>query len=263
MAKLKDITGQRFGRLVAVKPHRDSNGNWKWECKCDCGNTTYVSSGLLKSGNTKSCGCLHREMLLERRMEDLTGQRFGKLQVIRYVKREGENVWECKCDCGNTTFVNGYKLKTGHTSSCGCKNRKYNGESKTDLYMHYKLMKSRCHPRCHNHKIYYDKGVTVCDEWDCKDGYLNFREWSLQNGYKEGLSLDRIDNDGIYEPSNCRWVTMKDQGNNRSTNVFIEYNGEVKTLKQWSEYFGLNYSTVKSRRSMGWDVPELFSETRR
>ena len=263
MGRTIDVAGQRFGRLIAIEPHREGKRELKWECRCDCGNTTYVSSYKLRYGLTKSCGCLHLEMLSEMRIDDLTGQKFGKLHVIRYVKQEGGNVWECQCDCGNKAYVSSDKLKSGHTSSCGCKVRKYDGESKTDLYMHYSIMKKRCHPRYHGHKNYYDKGVIVCDEWACEDGYLNFRDWSLHNGYKEGLSLDRIDNDGIYEPCNCRWVTMKEQGNNRTTNVFIEYNGEIKTLKQWSEYFGLNYSTVKSRRSRGLGVPELFSETHR
>ena len=119
MPRIRDITGQRFGRLVAVRRtgeirHRSS----VWECKCDCGKRTFVILGLLIRGATKSCGCLHRELLTK----DMTGKRFGKLVAIRpTAKRKfGRIFWECKCDCGVVKVVDGSHLRQGRTNSCGC-----------------------------------------------------------------------------------------------------------------------------------------------
>ena len=129
------LTGQRFGRLIAVRPTEERrNGSIVWECKCDCGNTVYPTSASLSSGRTRSCGCLKKEIAAENgrksgraRAKDLTGQRFGRLTVI--ARNEQSNnpakAWECKCDCGNTTFVNAYKLESGMTKSCGCLHREY------------------------------------------------------------------------------------------------------------------------------------------
>ena len=113
--KGKDITGQRFGSLVAVRPTEErSHRQVVWECKCDCGNITFVSCRDLNSGNIQSCGCS--------RINNFTGQRFGKLTVLRPTdeRKNGSVVWECQCDCGNTTFVKSRNLVLGYTQSCGC-----------------------------------------------------------------------------------------------------------------------------------------------
>lgn len=118
MSKAKDITGQRFGRLTAVRPTEKRSGHSVvWECVCDCGSTAFVAAQSLKSGATTSCGCLIRV--------DLTEQRFGRLTAIRPTeKRSGHSiVWECICDCGNTAFVAAQSLKSGLTHSCGCLTR--------------------------------------------------------------------------------------------------------------------------------------------
>ena len=124
---MKDLIGQRFGRLVAVRQTDiRKNGFIVWECRCDCGNTAYVSSGALGCGHTKSCGCLQKESLADiarnRRILDLTGQRFGRLVAVRATdeRRNQKVVWECKCDCGNTVNVKSTLLTNGSTSSCGC-----------------------------------------------------------------------------------------------------------------------------------------------
>ena len=121
-----DLTGQRFGRLLAVRAtDQRKNNKVIWECKCDCGNTVYVKSALLKNGTTSSCGCLFRERWAEsakKRISDLTGQRFGRLLVVRATDQRNNNkvVWECKCDCGNTVYIKSTLLKNGTTKSCGC-----------------------------------------------------------------------------------------------------------------------------------------------
>ena len=116
--KATDLTGQRFGKLTAIKPTDERrNRSVMWECKCDCGNTTYVRAIALRSGNTTSCGCLSPNKAV-----DLTGQRFGKLIAIKPTdeRRNGSVMWECKCDCGNTTYVRANELRACRITSCGC-----------------------------------------------------------------------------------------------------------------------------------------------
>lgn len=126
----EEMVGQRFGRLtVTAMCNERKNGRVLWECKCDCGNTIYVTTTVLKNGGTKSCGCLHRDIMKEqghKSVLDLTGQRFGRLTVIRLTDERIRKsaVWECKCDCGNTAFVTSKNLKSGTTRSCGCLRKK-------------------------------------------------------------------------------------------------------------------------------------------
>lgn len=122
-----DITGVRFGRLVAIEDsgERCKNGHHMWTCKCDCGNETKVFKHDLKTGNTRSCGCLHNESLGKNRAMDITGKRFGKLTAIRPMdERVNKNVvWECQCDCGGKKIVAVRLLNYGSVKSCGCLNR--------------------------------------------------------------------------------------------------------------------------------------------
>lgn len=123
---MKDLAGQRFGKLVAIRPTEQRNrGAIVWECLCDCGKTVYVVSSKLSTGATKSCGCSRKESAKKRALEniaDKTGQRFGRLIAVRPTeqRRQGSVVWECICDCGNTAYVAGNMLGCGNTSSCGC-----------------------------------------------------------------------------------------------------------------------------------------------
>lgn len=154
---------------------------------------------------------------------DLTGQKFGRLTVVeRHGVKDGHAAWLCKCDCGNTTVVNGRNLRNGRTTSCGCYHKeilinrsKTHGMSKTRLYRIWHNMKNRCFYTKDKHfNDYGGRGITVCDEW--KNDFESFKKWSLSNGYSDELTIDRINNDGNYEPSNCRWVTMKEQCKNRT-----------------------------------------------
>ena len=129
MANIKDLTGQRFGQLVAIcKTDKRIAKNVVWECKCDCGKTAYVAANALQNGNTQSCGCLRVEKIAV----DLTGQRFGKLVAICKTdeRKSGSVVWECKCDCGKTAYVAVQYLRSGKTRSCGCAKR---GKKATDI----------------------------------------------------------------------------------------------------------------------------------
>jgi hypothetical protein len=123
MPKKINLVGKRFGRLVVVSEHgKTQYGVILWECKCDCGNTIYVVGQSLRSGATKSCGCLQKELISKKTKKDIVGDKYGKLTVIkRYGSDEDKRIlWECKCDCGNTCVVSGKSLRSGNTKSCGC-----------------------------------------------------------------------------------------------------------------------------------------------
>lgn len=155
---------------------------------------------------------------------DLSGNRYGNLLVLNYKGRSSSGcyMWLCKCDCGEETVVSVNHLKNGHTISCGCvlisKRKqgllhKTHGGSKTRLYRIWKSMRRRCNsPTATRYEDWGGRGIAVCEEWN---NFEIFRGWALSHGYTDNLSIDRINNDGNYEPSNCRWATAKEQSNNR------------------------------------------------
>lgn len=169
--------------------------------------------------------------------------------------------WICKCDCGNTISTTWNGLKTGRTNSCGCYKRDVasqlckrlrtkHGGADTRLYNVWKSMRGRCLRKSDkSYKNYGERGIGVCDEW--QKSYQSFCNWATANGYKQGLSIDRIDNDGNYEPDNCRWTTAKEQSRNRSTNKFIEINGATKTVTEWCDSAGVPHSTYFERVKNG------------
>lgn len=180
---------------------------------------------------------------------DLTGKRFGKLVAMarHYDKEKKVTLWTCKCDCGNIAVVRANRLVHGRTKSCGClrvesnlENKTTHGLSDTHLYAVWNGMKGRCYnPNNHNYKRYGARGISVCDEW--KDSFERFCDWALRTGYKDGMSIDRIDNDGNYCPSNCRWADTKTQNNNRGVSLMYTYNGKTQNLSTWCEELGLPY----------------------
>ena len=155
------------------------------------------------------------------KFDNKIGRKYGRLTVIKRVDNarqpngKTQVQWLCKCTCGKTIVVRSTSLNSGNTKSCGCAmNKPKHGLSKTRLYRIWNAMKNRCNnPNNYGYKNYGGRGIKVCDEWN-KD-FLEFYNWAINNGYKENLSIDRINNNGNYEPNNCRWATSKEQMANR------------------------------------------------
>ena len=186
--------------------------------------------------------------------KDLTGQTFNRLFVINEVLPRGAtSIWLCKCTCGNTVAVRGSSLKSGNTQSCSCLAKEAlairatkHGARQSKLYQIHSSMLTRCcNTKNKSYLSYGSKGITVCDDWK---SFLNFREWAMNNGYQEGLSIDRVDNTQGYTPPNCRWVTQVIQVRNRtpfknSTSKFIGVSWD-RQYSKWTASVGVNYKVV-------------------
>lgn len=198
---------------------------------------------------------------------DLTGRRYGYLTVLGRDydrKTRGKVFWMVQCDCGTIKSVDGSPLRDGRTKSCGCRKRErfiqMTHTQYTDLHKENKRLSSIWYSminRCYleTHKQYHNyggRGIAVCNEWRSQAGFEAFVEWAKANGYNDHLTLDRIDVNGCYCPDNCRWISHKQQQNNRTNNRYVEHNGETKTLTEWCNDLGLNYRHIEHRvRDLG------------
>lgn len=209
---------------------------------------------------------------------DLTGKKFDRLTVLKlhhkkqgYSKNGTKNgsryYYECLCDCGNKIIVRSDHLKRYLVRSCGCfaleskiKCNTTHGQSKTRLYSIWECMKRRCYEIKNNrYKYYGGKGITVCQDWL---DFENFYNWSINNGYKKNLTIDRINVNGNYEPQNCRWVTAKIQARNTSQNRFFTYNGETHCIAEWAEITGINYYKLYARLiRRKWSIDKALTES--
>ena len=196
---------------------------------------------------------------------DLTGERFGLLIARECVGRamNRKAVWLCECDCGNTAFVESVHLTRGATRSCGCfaraqtiKIHTTHGQYGTPLYKRWRSMIARCtDPSSPSYRYYGGRGIRVCDEWT---RFENFAK-DMGGSFEKELSIDRINPDGNYDPSNCRWANVIDQANNKRTNRLIEFNGRTLTMAQTARMYGIKYETLQRRLGKGWTIEKALT----
>lgn len=199
-------------------------------------------------------------------MDELVGKRFGHWTVLsecNYRTKGGNKIkaYNCVCDCGTKRVVLKQSLLRGVSQSCGCSINHIRDEEKHSFWDSrisniYCSMIARCYnPSSTSYSRYGGRGICVCDEWRGENGKTNFFRWAIKNGYSDELSLDRIDNDGDYTPTNCRWATIEEQSSNRRTNLYLTYNGETKTYTQWARQIGLKTGdAIKYRIKRGWTI---------
>jgi hypothetical protein len=190
------------------------------------------------------------------RFVDLTGNRYGKLIVVKRegTTKHGNTVWECICDCGKIVTRNGNGLTNGRTVSCGCnkaeKLTKHN-MSHTRIYQIWTDMKSRCNnPKHKEYNRYGGRGIKVCSDWMNFENFYN----DMNIGYSDELTIERSNVNGDYEKVNCRWATLLEQGNNRRNTFFVTVNGVKKSIEEWSRETGTNSNTIRNRLEYGWDA---------
>lgn len=207
------------------------------------------------------------------KLKDITGQKFGRLTVIKLdhivIKKHGTvSYWLCKCDCGNEKIIRKDHITGNKILSCGCLQKEKASEinsthhlSKSRIYYIWASMKRRCSLKTDTNYVRYGaKGIKVCDEWQ---KFESFYDWAINNGYKDNLSIDRIDVYKDYCPENCRWTNEIQQANNKSNNTKIKYNNEEHTLAEWARFLGYSYSTICHRYYRNWDVEKMMQQPQR
>lgn len=219
--------------------------------------------------------------LLNLHTVDLQGEKFDRLMVIGFAgyfphspkSNKNEACWFAKCSCDKTILVPAHSLISGNTTSCGCKtaeaairtgknNYKYGCVENNKLYRLWSHMKERCgsSPSTLKHassKYYAKKGIVVCAEW--REDFLAFKKWAEENGYKDNLQIDRIDNDGDYAPNNCRFVTSSENNRNKSNNRIITHDGKTMCLSEWAEYLNIKTDTLYRRLESGMSLDRSLS----
>lgn len=211
---------------------------------------------------------------MNKTFQDLTGHKFGTLTVVEFSHRKGNRTyWLCKCDCGTIKTYRADFLKSKGFHSCGCVSKeksrercrelgyktRTHGMSNSRLYKIYSNMKDRCYRKnCKAYKDYGARGITIYKEW--LDRFESFYEWSISHGYKNNLTIDRIDNNGNYEPNNCRWVDRATQCLNTRKNINITYNNKTQTLKEWANELDMTYTQLHHRYERGWELNRMMSK---
>lgn len=200
---------------------------------------------------------------------NLLGQKFSKLTVISFKGKNSDNrdLWECICECGNHKITTSYRLRIGKTKSCGClykETAQLRSVSSISIKIRRKWdsMIGRCYRKNDiSFKHYGGRGITVCDEW--KNSFDTFKDWAVENGFSEKLSLERKDNNGNYYPSNCKWATTIEQAYNTQRTIKILINGEYLNSRQVEQKFGINQKALYRRIKLGFSGVDLVRPLRK
>lgn len=260
----KCIIGNKYNHLTTIEFAEMKNSRSFYKFVCDCGNEIIHSSKEVKKGAKKSCGTC------EYKFGDISGQRFGRLTALAFNGIvNGKSTWLFGCDCGNEINTRANSVKTGNTKSCGCwekevllaRNIKH-GLNRHPLHNIWFHIKRRCYNKnSSDFPDYGGRGIVVCDEW--KNDFKSFYDWSIEKGYEEAkkkntrISIDRIDVNGNYEPSNCKWSNDVEQARNRRSNVHITVDGVTKLQNEWAEEYNIPYQLIASRLKRGWKGRDL------
>lgn len=208
---------------------------------------------------------------MAKKLEIKQGEKFGKWTIIeeiapKIISNKPRRMFRCQCECGNMGEVQLVCLRNGHSTSCGCEQKKKaskantkHGLEKHPLYNTWKNMKKRCNnPKATGYENYGGRGICVCGDWS--NNFQSFYDWSLNNGWSKELTIDRINCDGNYCPENCRWATVETQMNNRTKSHYVNYNGETFTLSTLAKHLDIPYNIVRYRLSnCKWNVEQLIN----
>lgn len=200
-----------------------------------------------------------------KRLDIKPGDRFSWLEIIKEVeKRKGKRYFMCRCICQNIGVHRLVSLRSGAIKSCGCLRNEQNrnagfkhGFWGTSLYWSWHSMKERClNANAKAYQYYGGREITVCKEWMDFEGFC---DWSLKNGYEEGLTIERKDVNGNYEPSNCCWIPLSEQANNTRRSKIIELNGISQNVRQWEKELGFGRNVVSKRLLNGWSIDKALT----
>ena len=196
-------------------------------------------------------------------VSEMVGKRYGYLTVLHIAEKKdksGRKYLVCKCDCGNVKIIAAGHVRSGASKSCGCKGKEAvikrcttHGKSNSRLFTIWQGIKRRCNNQNDQSFDHYGgRGISMCKEWS--DDFQSFYEWSMSNGYSDDLTIDRIDVNGNYEPSNCRWATRKTQSRNKRNNHFVSINGVNQCISDWCKVSPVSMTTIYQRIRNGWDI---------
>lgn len=202
-------------------------------------------------------------------MINMANKKYGKLLALslHHIDKRGKTYWLCKCDCGKETVADGYKIRKGITTSCGCVQANWrktgpnhsHGLTNSRLYSIWSNIKARCNnPKNYEFKYYGGKGVCICQEWT---DFSAFYEWAINHGYNDKLTIKRDNVNGNYCPENCKWILPDKQYLNRTDSHFVTAFGKTQTIKEWSDETGIKYGTIERRiNAYHWPAERAVSE---
>jgi hypothetical protein len=262
--KMLDLSGKTFGKWTVISLGERAKCNQiRWRCQCQCGEERLVRTHSLVGGTSTSCGCSKPEGLMKR----MLGAVFTRLTVISLAGKDsrGKQKWNCLCSCGKQVVARTDHLDNCRVLSCGCFSRERiiqqtfkHGLKRTTEYYIWSAMIERCYnPNSNRYSDYGGRGITVCDEW--RSDFRKFLAYMGKRPLKH--SIDRIDNNGNYEPGNCRWATAKEQGRNTRKTIMISFDGERLPLSDWAERLGIRAAAVHRRMKKGLSAEDALKLT--